>query len=272
MSESVLIVLNSSLVSQPAALSEIQAKFEGYDIHQQLLERIDEAAISLPRNKFANVYISGGNISIDTASALYTSMKDNAKLFGNIDDSSKPSLLISGLILKGNEWTKPNSNNTAQKVQLKSLNRSKTKTNNNEAKVSLFKRAPVEPMTPPDDDDELIDEDSLVSGNLYDTIKLPAKCDPGNGKRRKRACKDCTCGLKEMEENEIETKKEERKAVLLGQDELTEIDFTVPGKAVGGCGSCALGDAFRCDGCPYLGLPPFKPGETVSIDALGDDF
>ena len=95
------------------------------------------------------------------------------------------------------------------------------------------------------------------------------ECRPKAGKRR-RACKDCTCGLAQRLEAEDRAKRSDADQALarLKADELAEVDFTVQGK-VGSCGNCALGDAFRCDGCPYIGLPAFKPGEEVRL--VNDD-
>lgn len=94
-----------------------------------------------------------------------------------------------------------------------------------------------------------------------------AECIPRAGKRR-RACKDCTCGLAQKIEAEDAAKRATADAQLqtlkLDSDDLAEVDFTVKGK-VGSCGNCSLGDAFRCDGCPYIGMPAFKPGEEVRL-------
>ncbi|KAL9006408.1 MAG: hypothetical protein Q9188_000813 [Gyalolechia gomerana] len=117
-----------------------------------------------------------------------------------------------------------------------------------------------------EEDDELIDEDDLLSDeDMKSTVVQPVECRPKAGKRR-RACKDCSCGLAQRLEAEEKAKRDtaDQQLAKLKAEELSEMDFTVQGK-VGSCGNCALGDAFRCDGCPYIGQPAFKPGEEVKI-------
>ncbi|XP_028173409.1 anamorsin homolog [Ostrinia furnacalis] len=94
-------------------------------------------------------------------------------------------------------------------------------------------------------DDDTIDPDQLLD---EDDLKKPDKqslrvC-ATTGKRK--ACADCSCGL--AEELRGETKETPKSS----------------------CGSCYLGDAFRCATCPYLGMPAFKPGEKVMLDLKAD--
>ena len=94
-----------------------------------------------------------------------------------------------------------------------------------------------------DDEEEMIDDDALLDEAPASTRK--ADCEPSVGQDgKRRACKNSTCGLAEQ----------------LSMDEL--MDTSAPKSA---CGSCYLGDAFRCSTCPYLGMPAFKPGEKVAI-------
>lgn len=144
-------------------------------------------------------------------------------------------------------------------------------------KSTLFESAGVKGDSK---DDFLNPEDDKEEEQDFTKIYM-VKCseDGSSGQkltRRKKACADCTCGLKELEEQDLEAKKKANREriksiLLLKKDDLTEIDFTIKGKQVGGCGSCSLGDAFRCDGCPYLGLPAFKPGQPINLSSIQDD-
>ncbi|XP_031280339.1 anamorsin homolog [Pistacia vera] len=99
-----------------------------------------------------------------------------------------------------------------------------------------------------DDDCDVIDEDSLLT---EEDLKKPKLSPVGDCEVRstRKACKNCTCGRAEAEE----------KVQKLG---LTMNQLNNPQSA---CGNCGLGDAFRCNTCPYKGLPPFKLGEKVSL-------
>ncbi|KAK1833236.1 Fe-S cluster assembly protein dre2 [Podospora conica] len=123
-----------------------------------------------------------------------------------------------------------------------------------------------------DDGAELIDEETLLTEeDLRRPVPQPPECAPQPGKKR-RACKDCTCGLAERLEAEDKQRRDKADkdlgALKLASADLNELDFTVKGKT-GSCNSCYLGDAFRCavspTDCPYTGLPAFKPGEEVKI-------
>ncbi|KII95816.1 hypothetical protein PLICRDRAFT_129831 [Plicaturopsis crispa FD-325 SS-3] len=122
-----------------------------------------------------------------------------------------------------------------------------------------------------------------------DTLLTPADrarpvpvCEPVNAgaPRRKKACKNCSCGLAELEAEELKNSKvvvldgaQDGETAEVSQGEkqrLMEAAKAAP-KATSSCGSCFLGDAFRCASCPYLGLPAFKPGEKVEIDLGMDD-
>merc|ERR1711964_461042 len=94
----------------------------------------------------------------------------------------------------------------------------------------------------------LLDEDDLGLADLRE-VKAAGK---ESCSTKDKACPDCSCGRKELEDElgEVEAKKQ-IEAIQKG-DEVVESS----------CGSCYLGDAFRCGTCPYTGMPAFDPTDA----------
>ncbi|KAK4312531.1 hypothetical protein Pmani_016055 [Petrolisthes manimaculis] len=98
-----------------------------------------------------------------------------------------------------------------------------------------------------DDDLELENPDDLLTEEDL-TRPDPSSLKVCGTTGQRKACKNCVCGLKEELESEDVQKAEENRKNFKSS-----------------CGSCYLGDAFRCASCPYLGMPAFKPGEKVKL-------
>ncbi|GJC98527.1 Fe-S cluster assembly protein DRE2 [Colletotrichum higginsianum IMI 349063] len=294
-----LLLAPPSIASHPHKLQTLLASHDRATTDLQMLDRLSAGHVSLPQSAYDLVLVltdaDGSRVESTrllsaraVLSAVAESLKPSAQLKaqdgGNLanDPTVAREAVLAGLVAAAGSFTKPDYDE--DQVVTLSFGRKKASPQSNGAVSLGSKPATAPPVSAPpagvgfvdfsddldmdDDDDDLIDEDTLLTdADLSRPLNIPPECAPKAGKRR-RACKDCTCGLAERIAAEDAAARASAdkalEAVKLGADDLAEVDFTVQGK-VGSCGNCALGDAFRCDGCPYIGLPPFKPGEEVRI-------
>ena len=140
-----------------------------------------------------------------------------------------------------------------------SLGEKKTK------KTTLVSKASAWEEDEDDREDEMIDEDALLTEK--DKAKPTAEGEGVGCPPTRKPCKDCTCGRKE--EEEMKENATPASSVVKMDLENDPNDETFKSA----CGNCALGDAFRCAGCPYLGQPAFKENDeenkVVMLDDLG---
>ncbi|KAM0680564.1 electron carrier [Glugoides intestinalis] len=87
-----------------------------------------------------------------------------------------------------------------------------------------------------------IDPRTIENHDPTDNLEVISEKKP----TKKRRCANCNCQNKPEKPSEAPVAKSE-------------------------CGSCSLGDAFRCDGCPYKGMPAFKEGEDFKFDSNVND-
>jgi len=90
-----------------------------------------------------------------------------------------------------------------------------------------------------------IDEEALLG-----EVPRPVGQGKSDCSSQPKACANCSCGRKELEDK-VGLEEAKKKLEL--------------GAVRSSCNNCYLGDAFRCDGCPYKGLPAFKPGSKVEL-------
>ncbi|KAH7148592.1 cytokine-induced anti-apoptosis inhibitor 1, Fe-S biogenesis-domain-containing protein [Dactylonectria macrodidyma] len=295
-----LLLAPPSLASHSSALTSVLSNYDRSVTDLQMLDRLSVGLVNLPTATYDLILILadassmlGESLALMNRAVLgpvAEALKPKGRLQGqngnNLEESTlSKEAVLAGLVASRGGFEKPDYGESEGVVSLKFGNKKKQNQGGYtfaDGSVSLKRSAPkVEPPKPAVpagvgfidlsddlDDDDLIDEDDLMTEeDLLRPINIPAECQPKPGKRR-RACKDCSCGLAERIEAEDKAKRAEAdkklESVKLASDDLAEVDFTVQGK-VGSCGNCSLGDAFRCDGCPYIGLPPFKPGEEVRL-------
>ncbi|KAH7149340.1 cytokine-induced anti-apoptosis inhibitor 1, Fe-S biogenesis-domain-containing protein [Dactylonectria estremocensis] len=298
--ERTLLLAPPSLASHSSALTSVLSNYDRSVTDLQMLDRLSAGLVNLPTATYDLILILadassmlGESLALMNRAVLgpvAEALKPKGRLQGqngnNLEESTlSKEAVLAGLVASRGGFEKPDYGESEGVVSLKFGNKKKQNQGGfmfADGSVSLKRSAPkVEPprlavpagvgfidLSDDLDDDDLIDEDDLMTEeDLLRPINIPAECQPKPGKRR-RACKDCSCGLAERLDAEDKAKRAEAdkklESVKLASDDLAEVDFTVQGK-VGSCGNCSLGDAFRCDGCPYIGLPPFKPGEEVRL-------
>ncbi|KAI0407923.1 cytokine-induced anti-apoptosis inhibitor 1, Fe-S biogenesis-domain-containing protein [Xylaria palmicola] len=293
-----LLLAPPSVASHEESLRHVYTTFDRATSDLTMLDRLSSGLVALPPSTYDLVVVLTGAAGAwrDQAAQIldrrvYDVVAESMKPGALLQPQDGPALpeaeaILAGLVSRGD--------GTFEKARseapvLLRLGGKKKKTNgvanghssstgnsNGNGSASVPRQLPTISLLPGDDldgfddDDDLIDEDTLLTEeDINRTIQPPAECIPKIGKRR-RACKDCTCGLAAKLEAEDKARRAKADADLdvlkLGADDLDDLalDFTVKGK-VGSCGSCSLGDAFRCADCPYLGLPAFRPGEEVTI-------
>lgn len=295
-----LLLIHPAVTTEPKRLVKAteDAAASGVKIVDQfLITKVSDKSVVLENAKYDVIhYVTPEKddelkFPVTLIPVLAGALKSHGRLYG-LSDIYKVDALVNGFtIARGDQyhWLKePMPHSTATAIPFKASSRG-AKAN---GKLPVFKRAAPKLLHQDDDepDDEtldnsdkarffndnepadLIEEEDLVSDNADPSGVTMITCAKTKTRRRK-ACKDCSCGMKEQEEQEIDQARKKQDAVVrFSEQELTEIDFTIEGKKIGGCNSCSLGDAFRCSGCPYLGLPAFQPGQKINIGSIADDF
>ncbi|CBQ71766.1 conserved hypothetical protein [Sporisorium reilianum SRZ2] len=314
-----VLVIGSMTSAKSGAYQKAVEAYSGRQVEMHMVDRLTDGATSLSPSTYPVAHLAvhyADASSPALLSSLHSALQPNAKIIveaGELVDATaaqkvKAELTIAGFTdVQADEATgvvsasKPASASTSFSIGSSSGSSSalplRRKLGGGGAASASAKKSLW--ATQPASANDLIDQSSLLRDADFvatTAVKRP-DCDVATGQsKKKKACKGCTCGLRELQEEE------ERNANVVQLDtedmdmpgasaseggKRTEVTETIIGKdgkpktikriqvdtkgATSSCGSCFLGDAFRCSSCPYLGLPAFEPGQKVEIPVGMDD-
>ncbi|KZZ98870.1 Anamorsin [Moelleriella libera RCEF 2490] len=275
-----LLLAPPSIAAYEERLRDVFNSFDRANTDLQMLDRLSAGFVSLPAATYDLVLVLSDARDNDTESPLTTApllsrsifatlvpaMKTGGRLEFQDGTSESKEAILAGLVAKNGGFEKQEEEEVVIPLRLGK----KKGTQPQPQPISQSQQQPPKLVDLNDfgagDDDELIDEDALLGEeDLKRRPQAPTNCQP---QKRRRPCKDCTCGLAAQFEAEEKQRRAQAdvglEAIKLDSSDLNELDFTVKGKT-GSCNNCSLGDAFRCSTCPFIGLPAFKPGEEVRI-------
>ncbi|KAG5928146.1 electron carrier [Claviceps africana] len=269
-----LLLAPPSVAAHEEKLRDVFAAFDRSSTDLQMLDRLSAGFVSLPPAAYDVVLVlsdADGSRGPESAAllnrhlfaALVPAIKPGGRLRfqdGQPSAAESREAILAGLVATQDGFEKQDDDELVVPLRLGKKNKSQA------AAAPAPKTVDLSSLDDGGDDDELIDEDQLLDEeDLKRRPQAPTDCQP---QKRRRPCKDCTCGLAAKFEAEEKERRAQANAGLaaikLDSNDLNELDFTVKGKT-GSCNNCSLGDAFRCSTCPFIGLPAFKPGEEVRI-------
>ncbi|KAG6161213.1 hypothetical protein E4U25_002684 [Claviceps purpurea] len=267
-----LLLAPPSVAAHEEKLRDVFTVYDRSNTDLQMLDRLSAGFVSLPNATYDVVLVLS---DADGSRGAESTQLLNRHLFTTLVPSIKPGgrlrfqdgqasaaesreAILAGLVAKEDGFEKQDDEEVVVPLRFGKKNKSQA--------PAAAPKLDLSTLDDGDDDDELIDEDQLLDEeDLKRRPQAPTDCQP---QKRRRPCKDCTCGLAakfEAEEKERRAQADANlEAIKLDSNDLNELDFTVKGKT-GSCNNCSLGDAFRCSTCPFIGLPAFKPGEEVRI-------
>lgn len=258
-----LLLTPPSISAEEETIRHLFATFGRSNTDLQMLDRINDGLVALPRETYdvvvvlKNIHNGSQLLSQNVYAVVVPAMKVGGRLQaqggGHLCEAETREAILAGLVQK---------DGGLEKIQLEDA----VPLHLGAKKVLRIDDIDWDNLG--DNEDDLIDEDTLLSEQdltrPYQQIyEQPKAC-----QKRRKACKGCTCGLAARLEAEDKARQvkagQDLNTIKLQADELNELDFTVPGTS-SSCNNCSLGDAFRCEGCPYIGFPAFKPGEEVRL-------